>query len=177
MTIEWDYICSMFILAFGLATLGSGLFTAYFGAGKSRTIGVVLTIVGVVFVGLFYYLPWQSETFAPELVKDAFMATFGAAIGVAIAVVVILGVLMKVDTPEDLEDLDLDDLEDIDLDEELRKLEAELESEEKDGDSDEDVEGEELTEESEPEETGTAEADDPPADEPEDDDEKAKEGS
>ena len=33
---------------------------------------------------------------------------------------------MKVDTVDDLEDLDLEDLEDLDLDEELKKLEEEL---------------------------------------------------
>ena len=46
--------------------------------------------------------------------------------GMIIGMFVILFVLMKVDTVDDLEDLDLEDLEDLDLDEELKKLEEEL---------------------------------------------------
>ena len=52
--------------------------------------------------------------------------------GMIIGMFVILFVLMKVDTVDDLEDLDLEDLEDLDLDEELKKLEKELNAESND---------------------------------------------
>ncbi len=174
MAIEMNYFCSMFCLALGLALLGSGLFTAYFGAGKSRTIGIGLTIFGAIFVFLFVYLPGfvgDATNFEQELVKDAFVATLGAAVGAAIAVAVMLGVLMKVDTTEDLDDLDLDDLEDIDLDEELKKLEAELEAEEDDTEADEGDGDEEPETEAPVDEP----ADEAPAAEPADADEEEKE--
>lgn len=176
MAIEMNYFCSMFTLALGLALLGSGLFTAYFGAGKSRTIGIGLTILGAIFAFLFVYLPGfvgDATSFDQEFVKDALVATLGAAVGVAIAVGVMLGVLMKVDTTEDLDDLDLDDLEDIDLDEELKKLEAELESEEDEvaddmveDDVDQEAEVEEAADEDEDDE-GVDPVDETPADDEE----------
>lgn len=46
------------VLAFGLTMLFSGLFTSYFGAGKSRKIGV-----GLVLVGLLVLFAWTTITF------------------------------------------------------------------------------------------------------------------
>ncbi|MEA3202302.1 MAG: hypothetical protein QOE90_3730 [Thermoplasmata archaeon] len=46
------------VLAFGLTILFSGLFTAYFGAGKSRKIGL-----GLVIVGLLTLFAWTTITF------------------------------------------------------------------------------------------------------------------
>ena len=57
---------------------------------------------------------------------EAFVSGVSALTGMIIGMFVILFVLMKVDTVDDLEDLDLEDLEDLDLDEELKKLEEEL---------------------------------------------------
>ena len=57
---------------------------------------------------------------------DALTSGVAALVGMIVGMFVILFVLMKVDTVDDLEDLDLEDLEDLDLDEELKKLEEEL---------------------------------------------------
>ena len=51
------------VLAFGLTILFCGLFTAYFGAGKSRKIGMGLVIVGV--LALF---AWTTITFGVSVI-------------------------------------------------------------------------------------------------------------
>ena len=48
---------------------------------------------------------------------DALVSGLSALVGMIVGMFVILFALMKVDTVDDLEDLDLEDLEDLDLDE------------------------------------------------------------
>lgn len=55
---------SLLLAAFALTTLGSGLFTAYFGAGKSRRIGFGLVIVGL--LAVFVFIAITLEIF-PEI--------------------------------------------------------------------------------------------------------------
>ena len=71
--------------------------------------------------------PLEEETLIEALVSG-----IAALAGMILGMFIILFVLMKVDTVDDLEDLDLEDLEDLDLDEELKKLEKELNAESND---------------------------------------------
>jgi hypothetical protein len=50
------------VLTFGLTVLLSGLFSSYFGAGKSRKIGM-----GLVIVGLLTMFAWTTITFGIEV--------------------------------------------------------------------------------------------------------------
>ena len=50
------------VLSFGLTILLTGFFTSYFGAGKSRKIGV-----GLVIVGLLALFAWTTITFGINL--------------------------------------------------------------------------------------------------------------
>ena len=47
------------VLSFGLTILFCGMFTSYFGAGKSRKIGI-----GLVIVGLLALFAWTAITFS-----------------------------------------------------------------------------------------------------------------
>ena len=117
-----DYFVSMLLIGIGVALIATGLFTSYFGAGKSQKIGFALLFLGIAVIAYFIvFYPLEEETFIEALVSG--VATLG---GMIVGMFVILFVLMKVDTVDDLEDLDLEDLEDLDLDEELKKLEEEL---------------------------------------------------
>ena len=119
-----DYFVSMLLIGIGVALLATGLFTSYFGAGKSQKIGFALLFVGVATIAYFILLyPLEEDIFVEALVSGV-----SALAGMIIGMFLILFVLMKVDTVDDLEDLDLEDLEDLDLDEELKKLEKELNS-------------------------------------------------
>jgi hypothetical protein len=114
-----------------VALLATGIFTSYFGAGKSQKIGFALLFVGIldlVVISVFTFdaVEGIESVFDSELFTDALISGVSALSGMVIGMFVILFVLMKVDTVDDLEDLDLEDLEDLDLDEELKKLEEEL---------------------------------------------------
>jgi len=119
-----DYFVSMLLIGIGVALLATGLFTSYFGAGKSQKIGFGLLFLGIATIAYFIVgYPLEEEIFIEALVSGV-----AALAGMIIGMFVILFVLMKVDTVDDLEDLDLEDLEDLDLDEELKKLEKELDA-------------------------------------------------
>jgi hypothetical protein len=96
----WEFI-TVLILTFALFTLVAGIFTAYFGAGKSRKIGGVLIVLALV-VGLFYTLPQIRETTGvaagidiSTIVIDAAMILIAAVIGAVIALLLFLGAIMK----------------------------------------------------------------------------------
>ena len=128
-----DYFVSMLLIGIGVALLATGLFTSYFGAGKSQKIGFGLLFLGMATIGYFVVgYPLEEDIMIEALVSG--VAALG---GMIIGMFVILFVLMKVDTVDDLEDLDLEDLEDLDLDEELKKLEKELNTESKDSSEEE----------------------------------------
>jgi len=126
-----DYFVSMLLIGIGVALLATGLFTSYFGAGKSQKIGLGLLVTGILAIIMTYILTFEAGTgvatqFDDGAFMDALVSGISALAGMIIGMFVILFVLMKVDTVDDLEDLDLEDLEDLDLDEELKKLEKEL---------------------------------------------------
>ena len=126
-----DYFVSMLLIGIGVALLATGLFTSYFGAGKSQKIGLGLLVTGILAIIITYILTFEAGTgvttqFDDGAFMDALVSGISALAGMIIGMFVILFVLMKVDTVDDLEDLDLEDLEDLDLDEELKKLEKEL---------------------------------------------------
>ena len=134
-TWNFEFFVAAFLFGLGLATLGSGLFTAYFGAGKSQQIGFGLIVVAVLVLGGQYHQTYIAvpATLDAASFRYGLIAAVAAMVGMAAGMFAVLFILMKVDTVDDLEDLDLEDLEDLDLDEELKKLEEELAAED-DGD-------------------------------------------
>lgn len=91
---------AILMFAFGLFTLLAGLFTAYFGAGKSRAIGFTLIVIGIVFLALFSALTWDltnmvSPAFDSRNVTFGLMGLLGSAVGAIAAVVVFLIAIMK----------------------------------------------------------------------------------
>ena len=128
-----DYFVSMLLIGIGVALLATGLFTSYFGAGKSQKIGFGLLFIGILTIAMTYIFTFDAGTgvatqFDENAFGEAFISGIAALSGMIVGMFLILFVLMKVDTVDDLEDLDLEDLEDLDLDEELKKLEKELNS-------------------------------------------------
>ena len=137
-TWNFEFFVAAFLFGLGLATLGSGLFTAYFGAGKSQQIGFGLIVMAIIVLGLQYHQTYIADpaTFDAASFRYGLIAVIAAMVGMGAGMFVVLFILMKVDTVDDLEDLDLEDLEDLDLDEELKKLEEELAAADSDEDSD-----------------------------------------
>ena len=89
---------TVLLLTFSLFMLLAGVFTAYFGSGKSRIIGVVLLVVGLI-VGLVWgYLAGFTDQIAVDLsdvIWSAFVNILAALIGALIAVGVFLLAIMK----------------------------------------------------------------------------------
>lgn len=92
---------SLLLAAFALTTLGSGLFTAYFGAGKSRRIGFGLVIVGLLAVFVFIAItleifpeivtsPWSSQDLLVGLAGVA-----GAALGAVLGMLLFLASIVR----------------------------------------------------------------------------------
>tara|TARA_B110000014_G_C20099986_1_gene577228 strand:- start:1335 stop:1802 length:468 start_codon:yes stop_codon:yes gene_type:complete len=126
-----EFFVSMLIIGIGVALLATGIFTSYFGAGKSQKIGFALLFFGIIILTLVYLMTFGGVDAIPNQFNettfmDALLSGVAALGGMVVGMFVVLFVLMKVDTVDDLEDLDLEDLEDLDLDEELKKLEEEL---------------------------------------------------
>jgi hypothetical protein len=92
-----DFLTVM-ILTFGLFMILAGAFTAYFGSGKSRMIGVVLLVVGLV-VGLIWaYLAGFTDiidVWLGDVIWSAFLNIIAAVIGALIAVGIFLLAIMK----------------------------------------------------------------------------------
>jgi hypothetical protein len=83
------------LLIFGLFLILAGAFTAYFGSGKSRSIGVGLLVGGLV-VGLgFAY--WYHAAFQDlsGLLWYSFLVIVAAVIGALAAVAIFLVAIMK----------------------------------------------------------------------------------
>ena len=125
---NFEFFVVAFLFGLGLATLGSGLFTAYFGAGKSQQIGFGLIVMAILVLGGQYHQTYIADpaTLDATNFRYGLIAATAAMVGMVAGMFVVLFILMKVDTVDDLEDLDLEDLEDLDLDEERKKLEEEL---------------------------------------------------
>ncbi|MGC9385023.1 MAG: hypothetical protein ACP5D6_10525, partial [Kosmotogaceae bacterium] len=80
---------SMLTLVFAIASIIAGLFTAYFGSGKSRVVGGILIVIGLLVFGIFMWgAGWLSgmisrPTGALEFtqIADSIIAIVGAIIG------------------------------------------------------------------------------------------------
>lgn len=51
------------VLSFGATVLFSGMFTSYFGAGKSRKIGIGLVLVGLLTIFAWSVITWDIPVF------------------------------------------------------------------------------------------------------------------
>jgi hypothetical protein len=97
----WQFL-AILLLVFGLFLILAGIFTAYFGSGKSRTIGVALLVVGLV-VGLLVGYLYSNGTLAGsagahhlgDLLLSSFLVILAAVIGALIAIGIFLVAIMK----------------------------------------------------------------------------------
>jgi uncharacterized membrane protein len=96
----WQFL-TILLLVFGLFLILAGIFTAYFGSGKSRTIGVALLVVGLV-VGILTAFLYHDGTFNPgapnqlgSLLLNSFLVIIAAVIGALVAVGIFLVAIMK----------------------------------------------------------------------------------
>ena len=82
----WQFL-TILLLVFGLFLILAGVFTAYFGSGKSRMVGVGLLVGGLVvglLVGYSYYAGWFGGVPKYQLgalIEEAFLVILAAVVG------------------------------------------------------------------------------------------------
>jgi hypothetical protein len=95
---------SMLTLVFAIASIIAGIFTAYFGSGKSRAVGAILIVIGLLVFILFLYGAGLLDSFMgmpdgvlnfQNTVIQGVVAVLGAIVGAAIALVIFLMAIMK----------------------------------------------------------------------------------
>jgi hypothetical protein len=95
---------SMLTLVFAIASIIAGIFTAYFGSGKSRAVGAILIIIGLLIFIIFLFGAGLLESFMgmPEGILDfqgtvvqGVVAILGAIVGAVIALGIFLLAIMK----------------------------------------------------------------------------------
>ena len=96
-----NYFLSMLMLVFAVASIIAGVFTAYFGSGKSRAVGAILIVIGLVvgvlflwFAGILAFMGAAPFSFAGYVVNGV-VAVIGARIGALIALGIFLLAIMK----------------------------------------------------------------------------------
>ena len=98
----WEFL-TVLILVFALFMLLAGIFTAYFGSGKSRMIGVVLLVIGLV-VGILWVVLSMSSVHMIKfhegvhlagVVWNAFLYIIAGVLGALAAIGVFLVAIMK----------------------------------------------------------------------------------
>ncbi len=96
-----NYFLSMLMLVFAVASIIAGVFTAYFGSGKSRAVGAILIVIGLVvgilflwFAGALAFMGTAPFCFAGYVVNGV-VAVIGAIIGALIALGIFLLAIMK----------------------------------------------------------------------------------
>ncbi len=96
-----NVFASLAVLSFGASVLMAGLFTAYFGAGKSRKIGLGLTLLALIVLAFFVSATWNVapgvaiSAWSPGEVAVGISAVAGAALGAFVAFTAFLLSIMK----------------------------------------------------------------------------------
>jgi hypothetical protein len=95
---------SMLTLVFAIASIIAGIFTAYFGSGKSRAVGGILIVIGFLVFIIFLYGAGLLESIMgvpggilnfQETIVQGVIAIIGAIVGAAIALGIFLLAIMK----------------------------------------------------------------------------------
>lgn len=96
----WQFL-AILLLVFSLFLILAGIFTAYFGSGKSRTVGVGLLVGGLVvgiLVGWLYHTGSLNSGHTGQLATllwESFLVIVAAVIGALVAVGIFLVAIMK----------------------------------------------------------------------------------
>ena len=99
-----NYFLSMMTLVFAIASIIAGIFTAFFGSGKSRAVGGILIIVGLLVFVIFLYganlltgflgTPEGILNFQGAIIQGV-VAIVGALVGAGAALGIFLLAIMK----------------------------------------------------------------------------------
>ncbi|MEM3852569.1 MAG: hypothetical protein QXP70_06170 [Methanomassiliicoccales archaeon] len=89
---------TILLITFSIFMILAGAFTSYFGTGKSRAVGAILLVVGIVVAIAWLFIASVNKFTTPDLadvIWGAFLSIVAAIIGAVIAVLVFLFAIMK----------------------------------------------------------------------------------
>lgn len=91
---------STVLLGFAVTLAVAGLFGAYYGKGKSRSVGFLVALVALLLLGLFASLTWPllpgvAPIFSPNVVLQSMVAVVAALIGALVAVLLFVATVTK----------------------------------------------------------------------------------
>lgn len=96
----WDIMSflTIVVFVFALVLLVAGIFSAYFGSGKSRVAGVIMLLAGLIAGFVWAYLVGYSDIalFADVVAWDVMYNTIISMIGVLIGALVAIGIFLVV---------------------------------------------------------------------------------
>ena len=101
MELAWMDFLTIIVFVFAIVMLVAGVFTAYFGSGKSRKVGVALLVVGLIVGAVWAYLVgWSdialfADVAAWDVMRSAIINIVAAVIGALAAVGIFLVAVMK----------------------------------------------------------------------------------
>lgn len=96
----WQFL-TILLLVFALFLILAGIFTAYFGSGKSRTIGVALLVGGLVIgvlVAYLYHTGFGGNVSSDQLgslILESLLVIVAAVVGALVAIGIFLVAIMK----------------------------------------------------------------------------------
>jgi|SRR5271170_1701541 len=96
----WQFL-TILLLVFALFLILAGIFTAYFGSGKSRTIGVALLVGGLVvgiLVAYLYHSGFGGNVSSGQLgslILESLLVIVAAVVGALVAIGIFLVAIMK----------------------------------------------------------------------------------
>ena len=91
---------STVLLSFAVTLAVAGAFGAYYGKGRSRSIGFLVFLIAVLLLGLFAALTWTllpgfPPVFIPRIVAQSLVAVVAALIGALLAVLAFIASVMR----------------------------------------------------------------------------------
>lgn len=99
----WDIMSflTIVVFVFALVLMIAGIFSAYFGSGKSRTYGLIMLVAGLVVFAIWAYLVGWSDfemfnkVHAVDVMVDAVINFLAIVLGALIAVGIFLVAVLK----------------------------------------------------------------------------------
>lgn len=94
---NWEIFLLVVLALLSLSLLVLGILTAYFGSGKSRTVGILLLVFGIVVGGATIYgsEAYLHVGFYENVVVATIFYVLAGIIGALIGLLVFLGAIMK----------------------------------------------------------------------------------
>jgi hypothetical protein len=91
---------STVLAGFAVTLAVAGAFGAYYGKGKSRSLGFLVALVALLLLGLFAALTWPllpgvAPVFSPNVVLQSMVAVVAALIGALVAVLLFVATVTK----------------------------------------------------------------------------------